>query len=667
MRRETISQRNIIIILILLLIMTAWMVESVRKVDNINSDMHVVATMVAKDMDPDLYLRDVNYSTNELYQFYTPIYRWMLRELWQLTGNFEVGLVWLTPFVLGAYLSGMFLLLMRVVRNPWLALGMTVASAGYYETMGEEIWGSGASNLMLARTIFTATVPFLTILALDVWQKPAWGKAVLLGFGSGLAANLHPPSGMHFAAGIMAMLLLLHGFRSGWLRIWTMLGAIAVAVLAGVGLTSFNYVHGTSKVDLIDTEFQTLYSIVSEWYDMPFRPLEIKFRSLDLILAQPQLEVMFWTGLIAGIVALGMYFAAIPRWPGLKRWVWLIGGVLAVWYAFAVALFNLIILFIIVALYIIYRFVRRSITQLDGILVGWVALIIAQSFIGYYLIVRLWEYSELVELTTLVGEQPRAGRFIYLPIFLLVALAALALVKELAHRWHLKEDHAGLSVSIGVFVALGPGLSNAIALNFIPGLIALLVVIVAVAVLAWWLAHRHNSWLTRWGGVLGLAGAILILFGPLAPVSSPYLHIPAVNLLNAEARAPSLAFKENDQALYDWTTTHTEQNALFFWCDFGPITTLHFRLKAERGLTHHWRDLNQRTYNPGTLVIQHERYRQFERACRDLFTAVAAAAETGADFILVPSNLAENYKAESCFFNQRYAVFPVHPRLCPAS
>ncbi len=145
-KRETqspwwiLSRRDTVVVAItLLLIMVAWMVDSARRIDNINSDMHVVATMVTKDLNPDLYPRDVNYSTGELYRFYTPLYRQLLGWLWQISGEFELGLVLLTPFVLGAYLVGMYLLLLRLTQNPWIALGVTVASAGYYETMGEEI------------------------------------------------------------------------------------------------------------------------------------------------------------------------------------------------------------------------------------------------------------------------------------------------------------------------------------------------------------------------------------------------------------------------------------------------------------------------------------------------------------------------------------------------
>ncbi len=653
------SRREIIITsLVLLLIIAAWLVDSLRHLDNINGDMHVVATMVNKDLHPELYPRDVNYATDELYRFYTPVYRWLLARLWQLTGQFELGLVLLMPFVLGTYLLGMYGLSRKITANPWLALGVTVASAAYFESMGEEIWGSGGSNLMLARTLLTATVPYLTILMLDIWQNPRLSRMVGLGLGIGLVANLHPPSGMHLAVMASAIFVLVQLFSKPYrfqqtYKVSLNLIAMNGAILVGVWPTLANYRRGTAQTNLGTVPFQKLYGIVSEWYDMPFRPLSMPFPALNFTLTTTYLEVMFWFGLSAGLMALSVYLFA-PRW---YRWLWLIGGLLAVWYAFTLALFNLVIIFALVACYIIYRFQRNSYTTIDSLLVAWAAFIVAQAFMGYYLISKLWHYSELTGLTTLVGEQPRAARFIYLPIYLLVGLAGVALVQELAKRWRkIEPEPTEFSVAIGLLIALSPGLSTVLMQNLLAGLVGLLVTGLALIGLTWAITKLPSYLLLPTSYLL----LILIFFGPLATIFAPYLHIPAVNLLDPTARAAKPAFKSVDQDLYAWTKTHTKPDALFFWCEFGPITTLHFRLKAERSLTHNWRDLNQRTYNPGTLVTQYEHYRQYERACRtNPLTALAKAKEAGADFILAPRNFAVEFESTSCFLNDRYAVFPV--------
>lgn len=656
-------QQGLVVAVILLLVMVAWLVDSIRKMDALNNDFHVVATMVAKDLNPTLYLRDVNYATDQLYRFYTPTYRTLLGWLWQTSGTFEWGLIWLMPLVLGGYLIGMLWLSFRVTKDIWIALGVTVASAAYYETMGQEIWGSGSSTLMLARTLFTATVPFLTLLILQCCQQqPSWRQMLGLGAALGLTANLHPPSGLHLTIAAASLLILLHGWREQWLRFWLKLLAMSLASLVGVWPTLLNYVRGTGRTDLGTVEFETLYTIVSEWYDLPFRPDKINLPALDISLTATQLEPLVWLGYGAVLLGLGSYFWTMPRTITEQRWLWLIGGLLTVVYALIVALFNHLVFFSLVALYVIYRFVLLQTTKLDGILMGWLAIIVAQSFLGYYLIVHVWEYTELVSLTTLVGEQPRAARFVYLPLYLLVGLAGVAAVNRLTQT--VPQYRQATAVVIAFLIALTPGISTLMLQRLDLGRQALLLLIGA-ALLVWSIVRYSPPILTRWYPLVAVIGIAVTLFGPPASWLSPYLHLPAVNLLDPVARAADLRYQPHDQQLYDWAKNHTQPQEIFFWCHFGPTTTLHFRLKAERGLTHNWRDLNQRTYNPGTLVEHHARYRQFEAACQNPFTTVAAAQEAQADFILVSSDKTAEFTAESCFFNERYAVFPVHPKNCP--
>ena len=48
----------IIVVLILGFVITAWTIDSVRKSEMFNSDMHLVANMVSKDLNPTLFVRD---------------------------------------------------------------------------------------------------------------------------------------------------------------------------------------------------------------------------------------------------------------------------------------------------------------------------------------------------------------------------------------------------------------------------------------------------------------------------------------------------------------------------------------------------------------------------------------------------------------------------------
>lgn len=163
---------------------------------------------------------------------------------------------------------------------------------------------------------------------------------------------------------------------------------------------------------------------------------------------------------------------------------------------------------------------------------------------------------------------------------------------------------------------------------------------------------------------IGLFVVLGVLFGPLAPVFTPLAPIPVVNLLDPPNRLPDSTWPENDDQLYHWVRENTPVDALFFWCDFGPSTTLRFRREAQRGITHNWKDLGWATYNGTSLVPLLDRYRKLERACANTDHALAAAYEIGADYILVPAAKAAELQAASCFANDRYLVFGLGANAC---
>ncbi|HEX9924079.1 MAG TPA: hypothetical protein VGD99_15595, partial [Anaerolineae bacterium] len=88
-------------------VVLAWTLESVLNPVIESTDLSIVGTMVAKDMDATLYPRDNLFANEELYRFYTPLYRQLIMQLWQIGGSFEAALAWLVPIVLSLYLAGM--------------------------------------------------------------------------------------------------------------------------------------------------------------------------------------------------------------------------------------------------------------------------------------------------------------------------------------------------------------------------------------------------------------------------------------------------------------------------------------------------------------------------------------------------------------------------------
>ncbi len=663
----------IVVIIIFTLVIVAWTIDSIREGGLFNSDVYLVATMVSKDIDPALYPRDDLFADDALYRFYTPVHRWLVAQVWQISGSFEWGMIYLTPFILAIYLLGMFILLRRVIHNTWLALGLTVASANYYFVMGQDLWGVGGSQYMMARTVFAAIAPFLFLWFLSLMEQPGILKGAALGFGIGLAANLHPISGWHFGLLVIGSVGLVHALGNGGWRNWLLVGVMTLTVGLGAlpitrsvseGVTSSAGVHSSSEVS-----FSVFSQIIRERHTMPFRPAQIEWEMLALELKQPVLDWLVWgyIGLVA--IAFIIFLWGRRRWPSLARWSWLVGGLLVIWYAYLLALFSQTIFFVLVAGYVVYCFRRGSISPLAWQLILWLGLTILISFVAYYFLILAWETFELKLPFVALSGQVRAARFIYLPLYLLVGLAGQTWgkvwAKDLEKLWRRfglrgqAPGETGLFVVIGAVLCLGPGLSREF-FNAAPSaLIISLTIIVSVVLVAWVLENLLVRGWGRWVMVLGLSALMLLLFGPLASIFSSYLPIPAINSFNAAARKLESTPNQNDAELYHWVRQNTERDALFYWCDFAPITMLNFRRHGQRSINLTWKGLNLASKNATNLNFFYTRYRQLEAACRKFDTIVSMAHALNADYILIPAGRAVGLESESCFNNDRYALFPV--------
>ncbi|MCL4302818.1 MAG: hypothetical protein KJ077_44430 [Anaerolineae bacterium] len=654
----------------LALVVLAWTVDSARKAEVFNSDMHLVANMVAKDLDPALFSRDYFLADDRFYRFYTPFYRWLLARLWQVTGSFEAGLVWLTPITLSVYLAGMFILLRRVIGNTWLALSLAVVSASYQFSLGEEIWGVAGSSHLLARTLFVAVVPYLFGLFLATLENPTLLKGGMLGVGIGLAANLHPTSGLHLAILLGSLFFLASWLHRHW-RYWQILGVLFLGILLGAWPTAGNFVVNSDGTAPAGISFDSFSRTLGLFYSIPFSPAEIKWPLLGLTLKRPWLDGLGWGYFIFAGLALPAFWWGRRRWPALVRWGWLIGGLVIVWYAYLLTLFNLPLFFGLITFYVIYHFRRGSIRPVDGWLITLTGLIVLSSFVAYYLMMLLWQRFELWTLTALFVQQLRSARFVYLPVYLLTGLAAQDVVDLLKNEVTRLRPGLGsqahpslenlLSLAVGLLLILSPGLSRqwggtaVIILGIIIGIIALLI----------FLEKPGLKQLLPWWPLPAAAAIVLVLFGPLAPLAAPYLTLPAVNLFDPQARRSEHIWHEEDAELYRWVKQHTAPDVLFYWCDFGPITTLNFRRQAQRGITHNWKDLNLMSFNTSAFVPAFERYRGLEAACSDLATATRTAHQLKADFILASAKIAAGLEGESCFANGRYLVFPGSAERCP--
>ncbi len=584
------------------LVVIAWTLDSLLKPAIASTDLNNMATMVAKDLNPGLYTRDNLFSQTELFKLYTPLYRWILAQAWQMGGTFEKGLTLLVPLLLGNYLAGMFVLLRRVTQNGWVALVLTVLSAHYHPvTMGAEVWGMGGISEMMSRALFMPIIPWVMFLFLNLLDKPDWQRGAGVGLLLGVSANLHPVSALHLLIALASWLILRHG--KSWRGWQTCLVFMATTILGALPITFIFFGNSGQVVDTTVT-FADFSRIVAERYAMPFFPLVVAWPLFDLQLTRPTLDGLVWFYLVlAGLFVVARFAGAERRWPGALRWGWLIGGLITVAYAYMLALFNTSFIFGLVFIYVLYRFWRWPGAPLDSWLMVLVGVVVFYTFVGYYLLTWLWQQFELWSLTSLLVEYARFARFIYLPIYLLAGLALTAWLEELNHRF-------ALSVRLKPF----------------------------------WVAL----------GFISLT--LLVLFGPFAPLFAGLLPLPTRNLLQPENWVAQPVSNPVDAELYAWVQQRTPTDALFYGC-FGPETMTYFRRKAQRSISHNWKDLTFAVHNRAILLIAYQRFRELEAACQNFQSAVTAAHTINADYILASRADAADFLNQACFVNEKYAVF----------
>lgn len=651
--------QTIIPSLVLGLALLSWTLDSFLNPVITSTDLNMSATIVSKDLDPTLYPRDNLFADETLYQFYTPLYRWIIAQTWQWSGSFEAGLIWLVPPILGLYVAGMFILLRYVTGNNWIALALTIASAHYHNTMGAGVWGVGGSAEMMPRALFMPVVPLIALIGLRVLAyKPSWGYAALVGLIIGLATNVHPVSGFHVLMILAASLILRHGQQSrGW-------GAtIIMGVLAGVGAWPVvaNYAQNSGQAVSKIVQFDQFSRIVAERYPVYFFPDTLYWPLFDTEISRPVLDGLVWFYLGLSIVALVGYVWGRYRWPGLIRWSLLVGGLVTTAYAYLMVLFDNTLLFVLVAFYIVYCFRQKNYPQPTAWFITLAGVIVLYAFVGYYLLTLVWQIFEVWPLTSLIIEYARAARFVYLPIYLLAGLAGVALVEEVKRLSFLRLERYELQTSlvIAIILGIGPTLFRHFADNLLMSLLGLVVLVLLTLVAVWGIGRFNSPWST----VSAMLVFILCLFGPPASLAADYLPIPARNLLQADSLVAVPVSPQTDIDLYEWTLENTPTTALFYGC-FGSETMTYFRRKTQRSITHNWKDLAYNVHNRATLLSAYSRFRQLETDCRTLNSVLERGHALQADYLLLPGQEAVDFLAEACFSNEKYAVFTLNPKGC---
>jgi hypothetical protein len=555
----------------------------------------------------------------------------------------------------------------------WVALGLAVVSTTVRRTTGGELWGVAASNAILPRTIYTAFSPYLFGLMFQWLSSPSRKLSVVIGACLGLAANLHPTSGLFMVGFAVGLFVLTH--RRSW-REWSHLVMLLGVTVVGALPIALSVFGNTGQPVPGDVSFETFSHVVIERIQIPFRPPELEFH-LDMFevhLTRPLLDYLVWLYLISSLVLAGLFYLKRDWVRERAGVIWLVGGLTVLAYAFVVAKFNEVLLFAVAGLYVVYRYYRGRIEALDWWSLGVMALVVHFSYVGCYLLAWAWQTFEFWSLTSLLIEQSRAARYVYVPVFFLCVRAAAAWIPELQARVDMQRgllywgrtkpeappayslDASCLALAFGLLFAFGSGISRHM-FNTVPGiLLGLFGLISATILLAVGLHILQRLVSKRCQVSVALISLTLIVISPLGGWMAAYSPVP-VPVLGAAAQAEERE-ADGSRELYAWAQANTSPDALFYPCGLDDQEAMRFRARSQRSITHNWKDLGFAIYNRAYLVEFYERYRRLQAACQTPDTAIAMAKELRVDYILAPLVMSDA-GLPLCFSSGRYAVYAV--------
>jgi hypothetical protein len=617
------NKQDIIKIIIFAMIMAVlWTGYSYYVPYQMGHDQTVLATIIAKDLDPGLYRRDYAFKDDSLYRNYIPLYRQLLRSLTKLTGSFEAGLLSLVPVVVLVYAIGMALLLYRLTDSLWAALLITFLSMPYRPAPPGEIWGVGGVEYIQPRTLATAVAPYLFLLFFKLLEVPSLGKGILLGGLVGLVAFLHPPTALFMGEIFIGLFALTYLRRPGQ---WGTLGALVLAygLAALYPLTLMDQQPVVLGASTSFAEFsqvlQTYLKIPTNWGGFPGETTEHRL----------------WL-LLGATLLLGLNYLCRPdsQRPRALLHAWLGGGLVILFLCWRIAGKGggLTWLYALAAIYLVLRYRRGNPQRLDWWLMGMGYLVLAFALIPYYGFTLLWLKTQFLPLTSLVVEHYRAARFIHLFMYLLSARVAVYLVTQLADWLKTSKETVmteytlvALSIwNVGLFWVVQGGVALYETLRYF---------------------GRSRRAVLAGVTVFSLVGLGVLLLTP----TSRHKFWQNLRERGLYSKAP-VDLKE-DEALFAWARSNTPKDALFY---HGSAL---FRYRGQRSITYSLADLIN--HRDSRYVDFYRRYRRLEKAYEAPAELALEARRLAADYLVLEKRRPVRLYFPISFENQKYLVYRV--------
>jgi hypothetical protein len=467
--------------------------------------------------------------------------------------------------------------------------------------------------------------------------------------------------------------------------------AAGVTALIGIWPTLINFLRHTNltAVQEASTTFPEFYEVMHQ-------------RLLTLFPFSPELLNFFGHPVTAGeqVVIVWLYIACMLVWlaafylfrqgiikSGSSTPFFVALLLLQLPLAFLLTRFTEPALFVFAILYAVLQFTAGP-DKWDRHLLIFMTLVISYSFMAAYGLEVIWRRFELWSLTPLVAEQSRMASFVYLPFFVFLARLLTSLDVDLPASW----EKRGLLVSLGLLTLLpDPNMALLVAAFCLAMLLKIrfaqvlksynwLEILSAAALLAltlhvifsifsiekrsilmiitiYALARFMQQAMKRYPFFSGNSTATAAIVGVLLagtyqlPVMQPVWQIPA--RLWAQAKVDLPAEEQDALELYQWAKTETSADSLFYY------DSLDFRFRAERSISHSWKDLGLAYYSRVLLVPFYERYQKLQGAYKSEEEEVVLlyAAEYEVDYIVVEEAMALSLDLPVVFANDSYVVY----------
>lgn len=652
-----------------------------------NTDTPRVMAMVAQDMDPSLYSRDL-WMSPRTHVGYLPAYRLTLR-FFSPPESVWVGMMRLFPLVLLLALIALWMVMREAGAGFWLTAALTLAASVVRDSGGGEYWGMTYQEEPLARYLYFGPALLALLPLARTWPKFDGRLALFTLAVLGALANLHPPSGLGLFLIVATLLLMCDAPLRRKLAVVAGGSLLALALVMPTAISSLQLMKGADAAKTAVTFADFAEQIVaeqSEVFPWAFTPL-------------PGMRFMagrnwLWPVLAAYLALLAVWLVWAFRGGPERRWsrrAWTLLLLLHLPVAFILTRCRAIDLCLVLFVTALCARREEKVSRLEWFAAAFLAALVALCWAGSAALRLAWEYGELRPLTYLMVNFSRFSRFVYLPLWLLAgiwahrharretALPLVVLFTAFFFPWH-RQPAWFLLIFAG---ALGTELCAHRRLPAWPAATvnALLTGAIALGLMSY--GQGLSPWALRLPVAIAAAAVALAISLPRGAMRPVGWGIAVVVLLICAFRFAPRAREElarekawlratftmtqqeaDTRALCDWARRETPKEALFHLSDAGYLG-LQFRGLARRSILFTSKDgVSPNLFPPLPESDRKAPQEYFERPYRERSASLLAlqAQRYGVDYVVMPADFPNLPESATVYHNETFRVAALRHR-----